>query len=319
MVPKKFTAAIIGLGNIGLGYDLAHDNDYVQTHAKAYVQNRNFTLAFGVDPDAKKRKDFERFTHAKAYGSLNNALKEFSSVDVMSVCVAPEHRGQLWDEVARMHPRVLVLEKPLAKDVREAKRILAWARTNKISLVVNYIRRFEPSTYVLKAALKKKRLGRTVGVDLRYNGGFYNNASHYIDLLRLIFGEPSKARHVRSEKDGRDLQVDFVLEYPDFEVHGRSVKTKCPAGEITFWCEQGKFFYQRFGQTIDVFEVRPDPVFRKFEELALTNSISGRTAYAMGGVVDHVYELCEGKKNSLSDGNNALETLKLCESILSNR
>jgi predicted dehydrogenase len=319
MGKKIFTAAVVGLGNIGLGYDLAHDKDYVQTHTKAYLNHRGFQLSFGVDPDPKKRAAFERFSRCPSYGSFKDALKDSSSVDILSLCVASEHRNQLWDVIAHMHPKVVVLEKPLAKKVVEGERIISWARKNKIELAVNYIRRFEPSTYVIKAALEKKRLGCTVGVDIRYNGGFYNNASHYIDLMMLFFGKPQKVRHTQVKKNAHDFDVDFNLEYPSFEVHGRSVDTNCPVGEITIWCENGKFVYQKFGQQIDVFEAKPDPVFRKFNELAFINTIEAKTAYALGNMAENVYRFCCGESKLLSDGKNAFEALRLCENILSKR
>ena len=319
MGKKTFTAAVVGLGNIGLGYDLLHNKDYVQTHSKAYLKHRGFNLAFGVDPDPKKRAAFKSFSQCSPFGSLSDAIKDFPSVNIVSVCVAPENRGSLWDVISFLKPKVVVLEKPLAKEIAEGERIISWARKNKITVVVNYIRRFEPTTYVLKAALEKKRLGKMVGVDIRYNGGFYNNASHYIDLMMLFFGKPRKARHTQAKKSGHDLDVDFVLDYPSFEVQGRSVNTNCPVGELTFWCERGKFFYQKFGQQIDVYEAKPDPVFRKFKELTLINTIPGTTAYAMSNMVDHVYDCCNGQVKLLSDGKSAMETLIVCENILSKR
>lgn len=315
---KTFTAAVVGLGNIGLGYDLAHDKDYVQTHTKAYLNHKGIQLSFGVDPDSKKRKAFERFSRCAAYSSLDDASKDFPSVDIISFCVAPEDRGQLWDTAARMRPKVVVLEKPLAKKVSEGKQVLSWAKKNKIALAVNYLRRFEPSTYVLKAALEKRRLGKTLGVDIRYNGGFFNNASHYIDLMILFFGKPKKVCHTRVKKAGGDVHADFVMEYPSFHIQGRSIEMACPVGEITFWCDNGKFFYQKFGQRIDIFEAQPDPVFRKFNELAMTKTIETTMAYAMKGMADNIFQFCRDKEKLLSDGQSAMETLELCGNILSN-
>jgi predicted dehydrogenase len=317
MAKKKLTAAVVGLGNIGLGYDLLHGKDYVQTHTKAYLRHRGFQLLFGVDLDAAKRSAFKRYSGKPAYVSLKEALKDFPSVDVLSLCVGPQHRATLWDAVAQIHPKVLILEKPLAKDISEGKRIVSWAAKNKISLCVNYFRRFETQSYLFKFLFKKKRWGRLVGVDIRYNGGFYNNASHYIDLMRLLFGTPRKAGHAEVRKNKTDVDVDFYLEYPSFRVLGRSVDVGCPVGEITFWCERAQICYRKFGQQIDILEMKPDPVFRKFNELALDRTIKTKTPYAMAHMADAVYEFCCGRQTLLSDGKNALETLELCGNILS--
>lgn len=318
MRKKKLTAAVVGLGNIGLGYDLLHGKDYVQTHTKAYLNHRGFQLLFGVDPDAGKRSAFKRYSRKPSYASLNEALKDFPSVDVLSLCVGPQHRAPLWDAAGQIRPKVLVLEKPLAKDLSEGKRIVSWASKNKISLCVNYFRRFETPSYLLKSWFKKKRWGRLVGVDIRYNGGFYNNASHYIDLMRLMFATPRKAGHTDVRKNGADVDADFYLEYPSFKVHGRSVDVNCPVGEITFWCERAQICYRKFGQEIDILQMRPDPIFRKFNELALVKTVKTKTPYAMAHMADAVYDFCCGKQKLLSGGKEALGTLELCGNILSN-
>lgn len=313
---KVFTSAVVGLGNIGMGYDMAHQGDFVQTHTKAYLRHPGFQLSFGVDPAPPKCADFKRLTQRPAYLSFEEALRDFPSVDAVSVCVPVEARKDLWKPLAGLHPKVVVLEKPLAKSVAEAKRVLSWTKVNRVNLCVNYLRRFDESTSALRVLFEKRKYGRVIGVDIRYNGGFFNNASHYIDLVIALFGMPRSLRHTRLIKEGGDFNVDFVLEYSGFCVHGRSVAVDCPVGELTFWCKSAQIAYRRFGQQIDVLTPQPDQVFRKFNELALRGTIKNRLAYAMEQMVGHVYEVCCGKEKLISDGKSAFETLQICERIL---
>lgn len=312
---KVFTSAVVGLGNIGLGYDLEHRKDYVQTHTKAYLRHKGFRLSFGVDPDSKKRIAFERFSRRPSYDSIEHASKDFPSVDVLSLCVAPEHRDPLWDGIARMRPKTVILEKPLARDLAAGKRIVAWAAKNRINLCVNYFRRFEPTTYFLDLFFKNREWGNLLGVDIWYNGGFFNNASHYIDLMLLLFGKPLKARHEQIRKSSLDFEVDFELQYPSFKVHGRSVQVDCPVGEITFWCQRAQICYRKFGQQIDILRPKPDPIFRKFKELALVRSIKTRAPYAMAYMAESVYRSLCRDQSLVSTGKDALETLKICENV----
>ena len=46
---------LIGLGNIGMGYDFNnYDCDYLITHAKALVNHKNYKLIAAVDFDKEK-------------------------------------------------------------------------------------------------------------------------------------------------------------------------------------------------------------------------------------------------------------------------
>jgi hypothetical protein len=48
---------LVGLGQIGLGYDLALDPDrYIYTHSRALSRHPKFRLLVGVDPDAGFRR-----------------------------------------------------------------------------------------------------------------------------------------------------------------------------------------------------------------------------------------------------------------------
>ncbi|MBL8013219.1 MAG: Gfo/Idh/MocA family oxidoreductase [Candidatus Omnitrophica bacterium] len=318
MGKKKLTAAVVGLGNIGLGYDLVHGNDYVQTHTKAFLADDGFELLFGVDPDSAKRSTFERFTKRPSYGSLTDAGKNFPSVDVISLCVGLNERPALWDMIASVQPKVVILEKPLGKSLTDGKQIVAWAAKNDISLFVNYIRRVEQSTQKLKTLLESKQYGALTGIDIRYNGGFFNNASHYIDMMLFLLGRPNKVWHLEKRKDGQDLRVDFCLQYPSFKVYGNYACVDCPVGELIFWCEKAQICYRKFGQEIEILTPQKDPVFRKFKELAHHRTMKTTMPYAMAHVVEHVRRAYHGKERLLSDGRSACETLEICEHVLLN-
>lgn len=51
---KKIRTLLIGLGNIGFGYD--ENSNYIQTHYKAITNNKNFKLIGVIDKNKKKVK-----------------------------------------------------------------------------------------------------------------------------------------------------------------------------------------------------------------------------------------------------------------------
>ena len=63
--------ALIGLGNIGLMYDLERSNSYILTYAKAIHKLKNIKFVGAVDIDKKKRSLFEKKYKITAFKSLS--------------------------------------------------------------------------------------------------------------------------------------------------------------------------------------------------------------------------------------------------------
>ena len=77
---KPIKTLIIGLGQIGMLYDLNHENpNLVLTHSKAVSQNKYFELVGGVDKDDMRCREFSKQFRKKAFKEIEDALK-FSSL-----------------------------------------------------------------------------------------------------------------------------------------------------------------------------------------------------------------------------------------------
>ena len=79
------TALIVGLGQIGMGYDLNHDpQKYVSTHARAFQCHPGYQLVGGVDPDAERRRLFETHYQCPVYDDVASAMESLRP-DVVAV------------------------------------------------------------------------------------------------------------------------------------------------------------------------------------------------------------------------------------------
>ena len=74
----KFKVVIIGLGNIGCKYDINHNNDQIQTHAKAFINHPNFELLAGVDKDKENCNTFTKKYHIQSYLEIEEAFQQVS-------------------------------------------------------------------------------------------------------------------------------------------------------------------------------------------------------------------------------------------------
>ena len=69
-INSKYSVLIVGLGNIGMGYDFKKSNNIILSHAKSFYLNDNFRLIGGVDLKDFNIVNFERNISAKLIREL---------------------------------------------------------------------------------------------------------------------------------------------------------------------------------------------------------------------------------------------------------
>jgi predicted dehydrogenase len=100
----------------------------------------------------------------------------------------------------------VLIQKPLGRDLDEARRIVACCESRKLTAAVNFQLRFSPNMLALADALERSLLGSVRDVELRVNvltpwhlwdflkgiprHEILYHSIHYLDLVRSLFGEP---------------------------------------------------------------------------------------------------------------------------------
>lgn len=218
----NFGVVIIGLGQIGMGYDLGLPADsYVMTHARAFKNHSDFTLLGGVDVDAKRRSVFEREYGCKAYIDIEIALKSLTP-DVVVISVPTElHLTAIKSVFNSCSPKAILCEKPLAYELVDAKQIASICKKHQCQLFVNYIRRADPGVLEVKERLDKGLISHPVKGVVWYSKGLFNNGSHFVDLLMFWLGPIKSFNIFRSGRKwgGVDPEPDFSMSFSKGEVY----------------------------------------------------------------------------------------------------
>ena len=102
---------IIGLGNIGMGYDYELDDSHIQTHARAVCLHNSFELAGGVDLCQNKREKFENLYKAKSFKNLPIALQEVMPDLVIISTPSPTHFDTLKTVFKFSIPEIILCER----------------------------------------------------------------------------------------------------------------------------------------------------------------------------------------------------------------
>jgi len=114
-----FKAVVIGLGQIGMGYDLKHDPSfYVLSHSRAFQKHPSYELISGCDPDVKKKKIFETEYECTAYSKVEDVLINHNP-DIIAVAVpTDQHHCTIEKIFNNSKPRAILCEKPLSFDLK---------------------------------------------------------------------------------------------------------------------------------------------------------------------------------------------------------
>jgi predicted dehydrogenase len=316
----KYTVAIIGLGRIGLGYDLSSGPEEILSHSKAFLLHPGFQLVGGADLDAADRSAFEQFTAVKAWSSVADMLAQLKPQVVAVASPTGSHLAMV--ELAVAHaPLAILCEKPLAATMKEGQRIADLCREAGVLLGVNYIRRFDPALQAMGRELRAGLLGEVYKGTLWYSKGLLHNGSHYLDLLLDWLGPVEKL-------DILDTGPVQTLAGPEPDVAFRFAsgcrlyalaarEERYSLIDLDLVGTAGRLRYANLGATLERWSTQEDPMFPGY---TILGQIADMPQPDLGRYQWHVAEaLFQAIAHGIalpSTAANGLSVLSLCEDVM---
>ena len=317
----SFGVLIVGLGQIGMGYDLHLDSTaYVYSHARAFSQHPSFHLIGGVDSEPSRRQTFEQKYQCPAYADVGAALRH-NQPDLVIIAVPTQFHSQtLQCVLERSLPKAVLCEKPLAYNLEEARAMVQCCTAKGIKLFVNYMRRSDPGVIEIRRRLDSGEIDAPVKGVVWYSKGFLHNGSHFFNLLEYWLGAMVSAEVLDPGRlwDGNDPEPDVRVSFE------RGTVVFLAAWEEAFShytieliSPDGRLRYEKGGNQIGWQPARPDPNFKDYTALVpnIEAIESGMERYQwhvaeqLGAAFkDRAYHLCTGAEGLL--------TLKNMQTIL---
>jgi predicted dehydrogenase len=319
---RRFSAAILGLGQIGQGYDYeASDDSLILTHASAYHHHAGFELVAAVDPDPEPRERFVRKFGLPAYADLKSLISGHRP-EVFSLCVPTPQHGEVFQEIIPCGPLAVLCEKPIALGLPEAREMVRLAEAQQVALLINYIRRFEPGGAALKEAIRRREFGDIYKGVAWYSKGIIHNGSHYLDFLRFLLGEVTGLQVLAAGREwpGQDPEPDVCLHFGEIPIYFLAAREEgFSAGSIDLVGTGGLIHYHDGGERLEVRRVQPDPTYPGYKILSKPERLPGDMKRYQWHVVDHLYRHLTGKTALNGDGKSATETLAVIQKIIETR
>ncbi|MBI4143507.1 Gfo/Idh/MocA family oxidoreductase [Candidatus Woesearchaeota archaeon] len=191
----KIKAAVIGIGAMG------------KSHARIYSDMDSAELVAVCDKDEKAAKETARKYNARPYADYR---KIDESIDAVSVCVPTK----LHKDVALFFINKginVIVEKPVASSINEAKELINAAKNNNVKLMVGHVERFNPVIGEIKKRIDNDELGKIYSISsLRFSpfphrvidvGVAIDLAVHDIDIIAFL--NKAKIKRIYAETGQR--------------------------------------------------------------------------------------------------------------------
>lgn len=173
-----YKVAFVGTGGIS------------RAHAKYYVNNLSTEIVAACDIDPEKLRGFrEQFAVPRGYEDYRELLAE-EKPDLVSVCTWHGTHSEISVAAAEAGVKGILSEKPMGRDLREARAMVAAAEAHGAKLAIHHQLRFAASYTAARKAIAAGAIGSPISLFWRTGGGMLNNGCHGVDLFRWMLGDP---------------------------------------------------------------------------------------------------------------------------------
>jgi len=326
---NKFKAAIVGLGRIASLLEEDSLREKPCTHAGAIASNPDCELVAGCDIDEERRGLFAQKWQVPAYADAAEMLRVHKP-QILSIATHPDSHYHYCRLAADCGVQAVICEKPLADNIKEARKITRLAE-NGLAIVTNHERRYSEDYACAKSILGGGKLGALLsawavlymGRTQRLLDVLWHDGTHLADAIMFLTGMSLKHKKhwgAKLSANAGTAWLEGVLQTkPPLPTPHSLLPIVIEIGaerdhlvfEMEFSCEKGRL---RIGNGVfEVWESVPSPYADKFRSLKKTDeTFNGPTGYFANMVKDAVACVKEpGRlpRSSAADGLRVIEYL----------
>lgn len=179
----------IGVAVIGTGF-------WGRNHARVYKEIAETELLAVCDIDSERAKAVAKQFGVKPYTQTEKMLK-IKDIEAVSICTWSTSLAKEAMKAIKAGKHVLI-EKPMATNVKQAKQLLEAAEKENVHVTVGFLMRFIPGIQQIKKAIEDKAIGELVCATAKRVsewperigdvGVVKDTAIHDIDIMRYLFG-----------------------------------------------------------------------------------------------------------------------------------
>ncbi|MBT4935419.1 Gfo/Idh/MocA family oxidoreductase [Candidatus Woesearchaeota archaeon] len=312
---------VIGVGLMG------------RNHARVYADLENVELVAISDPDeVALTKQANRFGCTK-YTNYQDMIEK-EKLDIVSIAVPTSLHKQVSFNVIAKGINVL-LEKPIAPTIQEAKDIIEFAREKNVKLMIGHIERFNPAIIELKKRLDNNELGKIFKIDVSRVGPYTKRmndvgvvvdlAVHDLDIIRYITGSEVITTHSITKKHIHAVHEDLVnaiLTLKNGTICTLNVNRLTPTRIRKMYVtgEKGMFVIDYITQNFYFYEnthgITYTDFIRDVSEGRMTKFFIEKKE-PLKAEIEHFVDVVNNNKMPLITGDDGLKAIQLAHQLLS--
>jgi len=274
----QYRAAVIGLGWMGLLYDLAqripdrfdiddidrptpplniHRQFYHHEHpgeeglpssyAEALFSRPEVELVAGAERDKKRLKVFsERYGIHALYTDAEEMLRQ-EKPDIVAVCTNTKYRADLTCLAVKYGTKGILTEKPMAHTLAEADRMVQTSAEAGVPLCCGAITTTHPSFARAKELVQSGAIGRLLSIEASGPSAQHQNWSYFLSSRAswvVGTGDTPRREGGSDEFTGQGMMVTENGLVVHFRTGAPGVRLSGTAGEIVFDYQSGFLLWQ---------------------------------------------------------------------------
>ncbi len=274
---KKIKVSLIGSGRIGLTSEFDKKRLKPASHFGMWLKNKDCELVSICDKNKsafKKAKILKK--QIKFYENYKKMVKA-ENPKIVSICTWKDTHYTITKECLKLGIKVIVLEKPLANNINQAKKLIKLVKKLNAKILVNHRRRYDEQVIKLKKKIDNDIIGDILQVSSFYVYGILTTGTHLIDTLRMLLknklGEVDKVIGVVNKlnnfKPKDDINIDGFLFFKKNVIASiQSLDMKSYDNfDIIIYGKKGKIEITDIGRKILKYKIIKSPEHVGFTEL----------------------------------------------------
>ena len=219
---EKVNFALVGCGRIS------------KKHIEAIQEIPQANLVSVCDTNIKRAKKVGESLNIPYYSSYDEMLNN-ENVDIVNILTPSGLHAKHTIDIVKKYKKHIICEKPMALRIEDADEMIKTCNENNVKLFIVKQNRFNLPVLKLREAVEQKRFGKLVLGTVRVRwcrtqqyydqdawrgtwqmdgGVITNQASHHIDLLEWMMGEPASVMTMNgtflSKIDTDDTSVSII-------------------------------------------------------------------------------------------------------------
>ena len=276
---KKIPVCLIGAGRIGLSHEFDKKRIKPASHVGMWTSFKQTKLVGICD------KKLSNFILSK---KINKKIKYFRNPikmikemkpKIVSIATWKDTHYKMTKLCLNLDVKVIVLEKPLANNISEAKKLINLMNKKKSKIIVNHRRRFDDEIIKLRKRIKNGEIGKIIQASSYYVYGLLTTGTHVVDTLRFLLkdvagevdkvsGFENKMRGYHSKDDKNYDAIIFFKNGLKATMQSLDIK-KYDIFDFHIYGTKGKLLITGIGRSIFKYKIIKSPEHDGFEELSL--------------------------------------------------